>query len=244
MDEMMQRVKRENAWKRSWIFSDLDQEALAELDSMVRTIDYEKGEVIFHEGELSFGIYFICHGKVKLAKHSVRGKRQVLKLLGAGELLGEKTLFDRETYTAYAKTLEPSRVAFIERKEFLAFLNRHPEVSLKIIEKLSRELKAFQSKLVETSYESATERLARLLLLISKTYGTEDESGLYIGVELSRAELAEMAGLSTETAIRTLGKLKNRNFVELDGHKICILDKAGLGKLAEPFMITLKENLL
>ncbi|MFQ5795056.1 MAG: Crp/Fnr family transcriptional regulator [Candidatus Bipolaricaulia bacterium] len=213
---MMEQVNQKDSWKRSWIFSDLDQEALAELDSMVRLIDYEKGEVIFHEGELSFGIYFICHGKVKLAKRSVRGKRQVLKLLGAGELLGEKTLFDRETYTAYAKTLEPSKLAFIERREFLAFLNRHPEVLLKVIEKL----------------------------FISKTYGVEEENGLYIGVELSRAELAEMAGLSTETAIRTLGKLKNRSFVELDGHKIYIIDKSGLGKLAEPFLVTLKENLL
>jgi len=228
----------------SWIFKDLSEEELAELEKMMRFLEYDKDETIFQEGERAFGFYIICSGKVKLAKRSMSGKTQILKLLGPGEILGEKTMFDRETYTAFAKTLEKTRLHFIERENFLHFLNKHPVVALKIIEKLSRELKGFQSKLMETSYESSMERLARLLLLMSKEYGTEEEDGLYIGVELSRAELAELAGISTETAIRTLSRFKERGLIELKGHKIYILNKEGLSKLAEPFLVTLRENLL
>jgi len=228
----------------SWLFSDLDEEAQEKLRRMSRPLHYPKGEVIFEEGEPAFGFYIICRGKVKLAKHSLTGKKQILKLLGPGEILGEKTLFDREVYTAYAETIEETTLHFLEREPFIAFLKEHPEVALRFIEKLSRELKAFQDKLMETSYEGSTKRLARLLLLLGKQYGTQGEKGLDIGVELSRQELAELAGISTETAIRILSRLKDRGLIALEGPKIYILDREGLGELAEPFLITLKENLL
>ncbi len=230
--------------KISWIFSDLDQAGLEELKKLLRPIEYDKGEVIFQEGEPAFGLYIICEGRVKLAKRSSKGKRQILKLLGPGELLGEKTMFDQETYTAYAKTLEPTKVYFIERTAFLDFLRRHPEVALKLIEKLARELKAFQNRLLETSYEGSMERLARLLLTVGDNCGVEEDGKLYIGLELSRAELAEMAGISPETAIRTLSRLRERGLIETAGHKIYILDREGLEELAEPFQPVTKENLL
>jgi CRP-like cAMP-binding protein len=211
---------------------------------MAKQITYAKGELIFQEGEPAFGLYVICEGKVKLAKHSPHGKKQILKLLGPRELLGEKTMFDREVYTAYAQTLERTRVHFFQREGFLEFLQKYPGVALKIIEKLSREIKGFQDKLMETSYEGSQERLARLLLLMAKEYGTQDEKGLDIGIELSRQELAELAGISTETAIRTLSRFKERGFVELGGHKIYIVNREELGKLAEMFQTSLKENLL
>jgi CRP-like cAMP-binding protein len=228
----------------SWLFADLDEATLAELRRMSRTVRFAKNEIVFQEGEQAFGLYIICTGKAKLAKRSPQGKTQILKLLGPGELLGEKTFIDQEVYTAYAKTLEPTKLHFIERANFIEFLMKHPVVALRMIEKLSRELKAFQGKLMETAYGGSTERLARLLLVMAKEYGTPEPEGLYVGVELSRAELAELAGISTETAIRTLAHFKERGMVALDGHKVYVRDREALAALAEPFQITLRENLL
>ncbi len=211
---------------------------------MSRTLQFGRREVIFHEGEPAYGLYIVCKGKVKLAKHSLKGKKQILKLLGPGEILGEKTLFDREVYTAYAETLEETELHFIQREPFVEFLREHPEVALRLIEKLSRELKAFQGKLMEASYEGSLERLARLLLLIGNKYGRETEKGLDIGVRLSRQELAEMAGISTETAIRVLSRMKQRGLLALEGSKIYLLDREGLEELADPLLVPLKENLL
>ena len=228
----------------SWLFAGLGREAREKLHSMCRTLHFERHQVIFEEGEPAYGLYIVCEGKVKLAKHSLKGKKQILKLLGPGEILGEKTMFDREVYTAYAETLEDTTLHFIEREPFLAFLREHPEVALRLIEKLSRELKAFQGKLMEASYEGSLERLARLLLMMGRRYGRETEKGLDIGIQLSRQELAELAGISTETAIRVLARMKERGLIALEGSKIYILDREGLSELAGPFFITLKENLL
>jgi len=228
----------------SWLFAELDPHALDRLYQLSRTVQYGPSEMIFQEGEPAFGLYIICAGKVKLSKYASHGKKQILKLLGPGEILGEKTMFDRDVYTAHAKTLETTTLHFFERNEFLDFVKHFPQVGLRLLEKLSREIKGFQSKLVEIAYEGSTERLARLLLLIAKEYGFSVEQGTDIGLELSRADLAELAGISTETAIRTLSKFKERGLIDMEGHRIVLLDKAKLLKISEPFVVALKENLL
>lgn len=226
------------------LFAALEEEAAAEVRRMTRSVRFAKGETIFQEGEQAFGLYIICTGKVKLAKRSPQGKTQILKLLGPGEVLGEKTLFDQEFYTAYAKTLEETKLHFIERANFIGFILKYPVVAIRLLTKMSHELKAFEDRILEIAYEGSAERLARLLLVMGKKYGSPQPPGTYVGVELSRAELAELAGISTETAIRTLAHFKDRGMITLEGHKVYIRDSEALNALAAPFRITLREHLL
>jgi len=106
-------------------------------------------------------------------------------------------------------------------------------VVFRLFEKLSEELKAFQCKLAERSYNGSKERLARIILALGES-----------GVELSRTELAEMAGVSSKTAIRTLGELEERGIIAVDERKVTVLDPKSLQNLAEPFPFSLNKNLI
>ena len=215
------------------IFSDLKDKDLEKLREGVRRIQYGPGEIIFQEGAPAFGFYLIFEGMVKLVKRSMRAKSQILKIVGPGEILGETTLFDKGSHNAYAKTLDPVVVGFVERGDFFYFLERHPKTIFRVYEKLSEELKAFQNKLAERSYSSSKERLARLILHLGKS-----------GVELSRAELAEMAGVSSKTAIRTLSELESRGIIAIESRRIKILREDYLQKIMEPFSVDLNANLI
>jgi CRP/FNR family transcriptional regulator len=215
-----------------------------ELASLMRPIELGEGELVFYEGLPAYGLYVLCEGKIKVAKRTKDGRSQILKLLAPGEVLGEKTLFDQETYTCYAKALEPSRLMFIAREDFLAFMRRYPEVAFRLIEKLSRELKAFGDKLVEITAYSAKERMARVLLELARAFGKETPEGLDIGAELPRSELAEMAGVTTETAVRILSEFKEQGILSLSGRRIIILKREELQALAHPFRTYLRENLI
>ncbi len=208
----------------------------------MRPLSLAAGETVFQEGMPAFGLYLVCRGKVKLAKRTRGGHSQILKLLGPGEILGEKTMFDRECYTCYAKTLEDSLLAFIPREEFLAFLRRHPEVALRLLERLSRESKVFGDRLVEITSRSARERVARALLELAHAFGHDTGEGWDIGVELPRGELAEMAGVSTETAIRILSEFKEKGLVALPGRRILLRKRDELRALAYPFRTFVREN--
>ncbi len=208
------------------VFSDLKKEELEKLEGLIRYIDYGPDELIFMEGAPAFGFYLVFEGAVKLVKRSAKGKSQILKIVGPGGMLGETTLFDKTVHNAYAKTLIPSKVGFIERGDFFYFLEHHPKVIFRFFERLSLELKAFQNKLAERSYASSKERLARLILALGK-----------MGIELSRGELAEMAGVSSKTAIRTLGELESRGIIALENRRIRILKEDYLKRLVEPFSL-------
>lgn len=215
------------------IFSDLDEQSLSELQQEVKSINYGPEEIIFQEGAPSFGFYLIHDGLVKLVKRTLRGKKQILKLAGPGEYIGETTLFDKGTHIAFAKTLTDVEVGFIERGNFFYFLEKHPEIVFRFFAKMSEELKAFQSKLAERSYNSSKERLARFILRLGRE-----------GIELSRSELAELAGVSSKTAIRTLGELEDRGFIKMRDRKIDILDEESIEELAATFPINLDQNLI
>lgn len=215
------------------IFSGLKEKDLQKLRKNARKIRYDRGEIIFPEGGPAFGFYLVYEGRVKVVKRSMRGKSQILKIVGPGEILGETTLFDKGSHNAYAKTLGPVIVGFIERGDFFYFLERHPKTIFRIYENLAVELKAFQNKLAERSYSSSKERLARLILHLGKSE-----------VELSRAELAEMAGVSSKTAIRTLSELEARGIISIENRKINILREDSLQKIMEPFSQTLNPNLI
>ncbi|MFQ5795268.1 MAG: Crp/Fnr family transcriptional regulator [Candidatus Bipolaricaulia bacterium] len=226
------------------IFSDLADQEFTELIALMTPISYSSHETIFREGTPVFGIYIICEGLVKVAEKFADGKQQILKLLGPGEILGEEALFIDEVYIDHAVTLSPVRVMFIRGEEFLDFLKGHPQVTFKLLEKLSRELKAFQSKLVETAYGCCEERLARLLWLAGEKYGVEEQDGLRIGVEFSRDELAEMTGVATETIIRGLGHLKEAGILSITGRRITIRDLPRLKALAHYLPVTAEESIL
>ena len=215
------------------VFADLKAEDLEKLDQLIRRIDYGADELIFMEGAPAFGFYLVFSGAVKLVKRSAKGKSQILKIVGPGGLLGETTLFDKGVHNAYAKTLVPSTVGFIERGDFFYFLEHHTKVIFRFFERLSLEVKAFQNKLAERSYASSKERLARLILALGRS-----------GIELSRSELAEMAGVSSKTAIRTLGELESRGIISLDNRKIKVLKEEYLRRLMEPFTVSVDDSVI
>ncbi|MBS3812579.1 MAG: Crp/Fnr family transcriptional regulator [Candidatus Acetothermia bacterium] len=215
------------------IFSDLSERSLRELQEEIKYIEYGPEEIIFQEGAPSFGFYIIHKGLVKLVKRTLRGKKQILKMSGPGEFIGETTLFDKGAHIAFAKTLTETKVGFIERGNFFYFLEKHPEIVFRIFAKMSEEMKAFQSKLAERSYNSSKERLARFILRLGKE-----------GIELSRSELAELAGVSSKTAIRTLGELEDRGFIKMRDRKIEILDEDSIANLATTLPISLDKNII
>ncbi len=215
------------------VFSDLKPDSLEKLKALIRQIDYGAEELIYMEGAPAFGFYLVFSGAVKVVKRSAKGKSQILKIIGPGGLLGETTLFDKGVHNAYAKTLVSSTVGFIERGDFFYFLERNPKVAFRFFERLSMEIKAFQNKLAERSYASSKERLARLIMSLGRS-----------GIELSRGELAEMAGVSSKTAIRTLGELESRGIVSINNRKISVLKEEYLNRLMEPFTVVVDDAVI
>ncbi len=181
------------------------------------------------------GIFLICSGKVKVVGQTPdKVRKQILKILGPGDLLGEEAFFAHSAYNAYARALEPTRLCFFGKEDFFHFLNHHHSVALRLLEKLSRELKACQDSLVEIAYERAEARMARALLKLGHEYGIREGQSCVIDLRLSRIELAELLGLRPETASRILGRWRARGILAVEGRQLTILDEDRLAGFTRP----------
>jgi len=194
-----------------------------ELRNLIKPIKYKKEDLVYQEGTPISGCHIICKGKVKLVKRALSGKRQLLKFFGPGEIIGKADLFNRESYSVYARTLEESLLAFIDKGSFLNSIREHPLTFLEIVKELSEEITALRERLIATSYGSVRERLVYILLSLEERHGYDKESGSLI-VDLTQSELAQLAGVARETVSRQLGKLKNKGLISFEDRRIVILD--------------------
>lgn len=211
--------------KQSFIFSSLSEEELGELSRLAVERKLVANEFIFWEGDIPDWFYIIAEGKVKAVKHSSSGKEVIIAFFGPGEMFGEVAVFESKPYPASSQAVTETKVLGFRREDFLNFLTKHPQVSLRIINVLSGRLRDSQNRLRDLAGERVEQRLARIMLMLSSRLGNE--------LPFTRQELSDMAGTTTETTIRILSQWTGRKIIRSVRGRITILDETKLKLLAE-----------
>ncbi len=211
--------------KKSLIFSSLNEEELSGLAGLATERSFQPDEFVFWEGDEPDYFYVIARGRIKVVKHSSSGKEFIIAFFGPGEMFGEVAVFEDRPYPASAQAISPTRVMGIKRQNFLDFLATHPKVALRIINILGGRLRDAQARLKDLAGERVEQRLARVLLMLASRMGNT--------LPFTRQELADMAGMTTETAIRLTSQLSERGIVRTSRGQLTILDEVKLRALAD-----------
>ena len=211
--------------KKSLIFSSLNEEELSGLAGLSVERSFQPNEFIFWEGDEADYFYVIAQGRIKVVKHASSGKEFIIAFFEPGEMFGEVAAFEGKPYPASAQALSASKVLGINRQNFLDFLATRPKVALRIINILGGRLRDAQGRLKDLAGERVEQRLARILLMLASRMGNT--------LPFTRQELADMAGMTTETAIRLTGGLSERGIIRTSRGQLVVLDEAKLRALAE-----------
>ena len=218
-------ANRSQILKRSLIFSSLNEDELVELSKLAIERSFKSGEFVFWEGDASDWFYIVVEGRIKVLKHSSLGKEFIIAFFGPDEMFGEVAVFEGKTYPASAQAVIDTKVLEIKKEDFLSFLSGRPRVALEIISVLGGRLRDAQGRLKDLAGERVEQRLARTLLMLSAKLGPD--------LPFTRQEIADMAGTTTETAIRVTSRLKDEGIIRSVRGKIIILDEAKLRLLSE-----------
>lgn len=211
--------------RQSFIFSTLNDDELAELASLAIERSFVSNEFIFWDGDAPDWFYIVAKGKVKVLKHSLSGKEFIIAFFGPSEMFGEVAVFEDKPYPASAQAVAETKVLEIKREDFLSFLAHRPEVALRIISVLGGRLRDAQARLRDLAAERVEQRLTRILLMLSSKLGTT--------LPFTRQEIADMAGTTTETAIRVMSRLKDGGIIRSVRGKTIIVDETKLRLLSE-----------
>ncbi len=215
------------------IFCDLEQIALTKVGRNKIMNSYKKGQIIFFQGNPPFGLYCIATGKIKVSKIGNDGKESIVRIASAGDVLGHRSLFSQENYSATATVIEDAAICFLDRNYIFSALKTDPSIALKIIEKLSKDMGTAEKRNASMSQKSARERLAELFLTFIKNYGhTEDDGRVRLDIKLNRDEIASIVGTAHETIIRLISEFRDEKILEQEGKVIYVVDKDKLLEFA------------
>lgn len=178
---------------------------------------YKKNQPLFIEGSYPRGVFCIISGKVKVFSTGETGKEQIIRIAGAGDVVGFRALFSEEPYRLSATTLEESSIFFIKIEDFLELVHSQPELLQAVLRELSKESGERADFIKAMAQKTVRERLAIVLLVLESIY--KDDL-----INLSREDLANFVGTATETLIRLLKDFKDENLIEVQGRKIKLID--------------------
>jgi CRP-like cAMP-binding protein len=214
------------------VFADLAEERLDQFCRFKLVNHYKKDQRIFYEGEPNLGLFILCSGMIKLSRSSRFGRRQIVSIADPCGLLEEKDLFLSDRHTVSAEAMEDSVVCFVKKESLLDFLNLNPQVSLRVIEQLAKELERAEEKIQALTAMDAKRRLANLLLKLADRYGKEAPEGRRIEVSLTREEIAELMGTTQETVIRLLSAFRKDRLIQESDKRIVLTDEERMRKIA------------
>lgn len=191
-----------------------------------RTVNrYKKKQVVYSEGNHPQRLFYIEKGKVKTYKTNEDGKELVIGLFNEGDFFGYIALLEGTTYKETAEAIEEAEIASIPKDEFDQLVHSNREVMQKFIQLLAKNISEKEQQLLNIAYNSLRKKVANALVTLNKKY--KGDNPQYV-IEISRENLATIAGTAKESLIRTLSDFKDEKLIEIKGGDIIILNEKKL----------------
>jgi CRP-like cAMP-binding protein len=196
---------------------------------------YKKGDYIFREGNTMFGIHFIKNGGVKIVTPNLNGREQVVRLASDGNILGHRVL-GNDKYYFNAIALMDTNVCFVESNVFLDTCMNRPDFAYNLILFYALELRRTELRVKYHAQMNIREKVAEAFVYLNETFGTNPKTKT-LNVELSRQEIADIAGTTPEQVTRQLSDFEDEKLISRKKREIQIINIKGLEKIVRDYKI-------
>jgi CRP/FNR family transcriptional regulator/CRP/FNR family cyclic AMP-dependent transcriptional regulator len=212
------------------LLSDVSAEALGQLSQHLRRRSYQRGEIVFHQGDPGDTLHLVQQGRVKVVLPAESGDEVVLAILGPGDCFGELALLDGEPRSATVVAVESVETFALGRNDFLSFIRSNPEVAERLVANLARVIRRANEEVADLAFLDLPGRLAKKLLELAESQGApiEDGRGVEITLPLTQEELAGMVGATRPSVNKVLGWFEDQGAIQRRGRRIAVLNPEAL----------------
>ena len=209
--------------------SPADRERIGEVAHLK---SWQRGELIFAEGDPGDTFLTILEGRVKVFKATPAGKEIILEIFGAGDPLGAVAVYESAALPASAIALEDTQCLAIARQDFFRLLEQHPALVRGLLSGLTLRLAELTRRLAEMIGGRVESRFARLFLKLADQVGKPERGGTFVPMALTRQELADLTGTTIETAIRIMSRWQKEDVIRTDKDGFVVIKRADLESTA------------
>lgn len=221
-----------NTLRRCELFSGMrptDIDTIASI-TVVKTLD--KGEYLYRQSDDPYGFFIVQNGAINVHRVNSAGREQVLHVFRAGESLAEETVVTESGgYPADARAVEDSLVLQVQKAGFLALLKRHPDLALKILNAMGRQIRALIAHFDDVTLKHVEVRLAKWLL--DRCPDPAGIEPINIALTTTKRVLASELGTVSETLSRMFSKFRRKKIITVSGKTITVLSPLKLLAIVE-----------
>lgn len=201
---------------------------LASVELKKTAYKIRKKQPIFQEDNESHNMYFVHSGIIKIFKTGAFNKDQIVRFSVAGNILGHRGFIPQNVYPISAQAMTEAEICLFTKEYFFKLLEKTPILSTNLVLVFAKELYHEETKLRDMTIFNVREKVAKALLLLIEKFGLNEASEI-VGVEvLSRQDIAEFVGLTSNQITKVLSEFKGDKLIETNGKKIKILSKIKL----------------
>ncbi len=184
---------------------------LAHISKGKTTLQYGANHTIFVQGQDADAVFFLLRGRVKLAVASQDGKEAIVATLNPGEFFGEGCLAGQLVHTTTAISVGECTLTRVEKAKMARGLLEEAGLANIFISHLLARVGRYEADLVDQLFNSGEQRLARLLLLLSR-FGKESTSETVVA-GINQEHLAQMVGTTRSRINYFLNKFRKLGFI-------------------------------
>lgn len=210
-------------------FNILSQEEHDELFKNSVLVKFDKQDIIYRQGGIVSSVMMVESGLVKVFIENEKNVL-VLKIITPGNLVGLTSISEKNnTYQYSARAYVDTVIRQIDINDFRSLVKKNSTFAKEIIDILNSNSIQIYNRFFCLSHKQSFGRLADILLCLSERVFAEPEFEL----PLSRKELAELTGLTSETVIRILKQFAEEGIIQLNKKRILVKDFKVLREISE-----------
>lgn len=192
------------------------------------SVSFKNKEVIIRQGTPVSHIMYVKKGYVKIFKEGRNSNYIILKIEKENNFLGMLSVFGNELHKYSVSSIDDTEIGFVDITVFKQVLQNNGKFSYQIISALSNYGLFIFDRLMSQSHKQLPGRIADVILYFSEEiYGSTN-----FKFPFTRKELAELAGTTKESFIRTLTEFKNDKIIKLDGSSVEIVSMDNIRMLS------------
>ncbi|MCC6448910.1 MAG: Crp/Fnr family transcriptional regulator [Chitinophagaceae bacterium] len=208
-----------------------ERSAIDSISRFKQTRFIKKGDILFREGEIVKGIFFIKKGVLKIEIFR-NHKPLILQLSGRGCILGHRTTEKSKVHLTTVTAVTDSTYCFIPLEHFNKILDNSPLLKKQLHYQLLKELELIEKKALHLAHKTVREKVAEALLLLSEFYNYQEQLKTF-RINFCRTDIANIAGTTKEQVSKTLKDFEREKLIKCIAKKFSYLNIEKLQDLSE-----------
>lgn len=218
--------------KRVNLFKGMSKEEMEQMARVVNEKSFHKKERIYFPGEPGRNIYLLKKGIVKISKITSDGRELTLTYLKPGEIFGELEAIEEIARDTQAEAHSDLLICVLRREDLMRMVEMKPKLGIRLSKLIGFRRRVIENRLENLIFRSIPQRLAALLLELSRDFGESTDASIKITLSLTHQELANLIGSARPTLTDILNEFRIKGLIEISGKSITIKNAQALQVLS------------